>query len=471
MSHRNTLNFAFVMTIFVASQLTGLSQSPQSNNYNKAEIGLSDESCSNFSVSAFAHFDPCGEGDNDAIGIVMGGAKPYQVSWYHEYEEGKDSLVNIESESFKRGNVVRGIGLGMYRVVVTDSKGCSSFDKLELTSDNERAENLLRINESKDKIYLDKTRKDDLYIWTKDNEVLPEEDQAHLIINEPGKYSVQVIKAVGCSKTFELEVGEEDQPASDCAFELLISDSFDRNWGNWNDGGSDAARLKLGGRNPGSAIRLRDNSGIASSIYTDNLDLSHTNYIKVSFGLSVKNLSKGESLILEYSIDQGASFNGLDQWEVGTRISNDKEYSISNEYAVSDMNENVMIRFRSAASSNRDLIYLDNVEISHCENEVGIKEAELAKSRSSENNELSTPEISYSVYPNPTTRWIKVDLGSNAKLASHIQVYSATGELLVEKRILDEKNNIKIDFEDLPSGVYFLKVDSSDKLQKIIKQV
>ena len=62
------------------------------------------------------------------------------------------------------------------------------------------------------------------------------------------------------------------------------TENFEQSLGIWNDGGSDAFRLKQTNLVNGEyCVRLRDNSNAASSIFTDNLNLSGYNVVFVSF--------------------------------------------------------------------------------------------------------------------------------------------------------------------------------------------
>ena len=75
---------------------------------------------------------------------------------------------------------------------------------------------------------------------------------------------------------------------------------FESGWGIWNDGGSDAYRLD----NPtysasgNFTARIRDNSGGASSIYTDNLSLSGVSLVVVEFTYFPASMENGEDLSL-----------------------------------------------------------------------------------------------------------------------------------------------------------------------------
>ena len=71
------------------------------------------------------------------------------------------------------------------------------------------------------------------------------------------------------------------------------------------------------------------------------------------------------------------------------------------------------------------------------------------------------------IYPNPTNNIVNIDL-KNDKFS--IAVYDQAGKKLIEKN--SSTGEIKIDFSNLNSGIYFLKVNG-DKIsftEKVVKQ-
>ncbi len=77
-------------------------------------------------------------------------------------------------------------------------------------------------------------------------------------------------------------------------------------------------------------------------------------------------------------------------------------------------------------------------------------------------------DIDISMYPNPTNNFIILE-SKNSQVKSAF-LYSKEGKLITE--YLLKSNKTKIDLADLPSGIYFLKVetDTNSVTKKIIKQ-
>jgi hypothetical protein len=67
----------------------------------------------------------------------------------------------------------------------------------------------------------------------------------------------------------------------------------------------------------------------------------------------------------------------------------------------------------------------------------------------------------FAVYPNPTSRQLKLDLPQmEASAESVIQVYNTTGQLMMEKRLEEVVSEEVIDVEHLPQGTYLIRFDN-----------
>ena len=76
-----------------------------------------------------------------------------------------------------------------------------------------------------------------------------------------------------------------------------------------------------------------------------------------------------------------------------------------------------------------------------------------------------------SLYPNPTSKFLKVELSDFNVKKIRIQVLNSVGQLLLDESFTN--NNTSFNIQDFPVGVYFVKLISDNQLieiQKIIKQ-
>ena len=142
------------------------------------------------------------------------------------------------------------------------------------------------------------------------------------------------------------------------------TEDFEQGWGIWNDGGSDAYRLNQANLVNGNySARLRDNSNAASSIFTDNLNLSGFNVVFISFQFLPESMETNEDFFLEYSANGGTNFETIRNYVVGRDFNNGER---RHEQVTVNRNftNTSVFRFRCDASGNSDFIYLDDVTIS-----------------------------------------------------------------------------------------------------------
>lgn len=169
--------------------------------------------------------------------------------------------------------------------------------------------------------------------------------------------------------------GDIDCADSDCSQEspcnrawmLLSNATFESGWGIFNDGGVDARRTinDSAYANSGSyCARIRDNSGVSSSIYTDPFDLSGDSELRVGFSFYTVSMENGEDFLFE--LWDGASWVALGSWARGTDFDNSTRYNTAVTVNTSQVNlaSDAQIRFRADASGNNDKVYIDDVTIS-----------------------------------------------------------------------------------------------------------
>ena len=147
---------------------------------------------------------------------------------------------------------------------------------------------------------------------------------------------------------------------------VLFSDGFEGSFGNWNDGGSDCT-LSASNPNSGiSSVRIRDNSGQSSSIYTGNLDFSSYDEVQIDFSFYPVSMENNEDFFLEVSTNGGSSYTIVQSWASGTDFQNNVRYNPSVTISSINFTTNTRLRIRCDASGNNDQIYLDDVVVSGC---------------------------------------------------------------------------------------------------------
>lgn len=152
----------------------------------------------------------------------------------------------------------------------------------------------------------------------------------------------------------------------------LIYDDFESGLGNWNDPGSDCARINNSNfsSNGNFSLRLRDNSNTSNS--TSNvLDLSLSDTVIVEFSFMANSMEVGEDFWLQMSTNGGASFTLVQDWISGVDFSNNIRYYERVEI-VGPLTSNTRFRFVCDATANGDQVYFDEISISSCEESIDV---------------------------------------------------------------------------------------------------
>ena len=153
--------------------------------------------------------------------------------------------------------------------------------------------------------------------------------------------------------------------------EIFFSDfEVPRKWGAFFDGrirDGDARRYGRGGAFVHSgvgSIRLRDNSDVASSVYTEDYDIGAYQMLRVDYWFYARSMdNKNENFLLEFSDNGGASWEIVKSWAKDIDFQNDVWYEVIVDFDASAIDV-IRIRFRCDASNNGDVVYIDDVRFS-----------------------------------------------------------------------------------------------------------
>ncbi len=106
---------------------------------------------------------------------------------------------------------------------------------------------------------------------------------------------------------------------------------------------------------------------MASSLYTNPIALNDAHSIEFSAALYAVSMENGEDFMLELSFDNGQNFYVAKRWVAGTDFENDSRYYINALIENVPTTESyVVMRLRNDASSNSDMIYLDDLNVKFC---------------------------------------------------------------------------------------------------------
>jgi hypothetical protein len=168
--------------------------------------------------------------------------------------------------------------------------------------------------------------------------------------------------------TVIITVNEAVSPPAPNVWVELLSSNFESGWEGFLDGGSDARRSSRDANYANSGqycIRIRDNSGSASSFYSQNaIDLSGYSELKIEFSYFPRSMENGEDFMVE--LWNGSRWIIIANYTKNIDFSNNIRYnpSIIVDSVSINFSSGAKLRFRADGSSNADLIYIDDVNIS-----------------------------------------------------------------------------------------------------------
>lgn len=146
---------------------------------------------------------------------------------------------------------------------------------------------------------------------------------------------------------------------------VLFTDNFESGWGNWNDGGSRCDLVVTSPLDLGTSVQLTDNSGVASTTFSNAMNLTFYGSASIQYSYRTTGFSNGEDFFLEFSNNGGTSWTTVATYVKGSNLNNDQNYNETNTITTAGygFTNNSRFRFRSDASTTSDKVYLDNIVI------------------------------------------------------------------------------------------------------------
>ena len=189
---------------------------------------------------------------------------------------------------------------------------------------------------------------------------------------------------------------------------------FESGLDGWIDGGSDAFRYSGGRSYEGSfSMRIRDNSGTASSITLENVDVSSYDQVEVNFFFYPNSMETGEDFWLRFY--NGSSWTTVATWVSGTDFNNNTFYESTITLDASQYNfaANSGFRFQCDASANADRVYVDAITITGITGSSSKADSTHALGVNSGSAGNSTISDDMIVYPNPVKNILNINPSYN----------------------------------------------------------
>ncbi len=249
---------------------------------------------------------------------------------------------------------------------------------------------------------------------------------------------------------------------------ILNESYFESGWDGWIDGGSDAFRYSGSRSYQGSySIRIRDNSGTASSMTLNNIDVTPYDQVEIDFFFYVSSMETGEDFWVRFF--DGSTWITVATYVSGSGINNNTFYQGTVTVDASQYNfaSNSGFRFQCDASGNADRIYIDQVTITGIAGGApranNLSALGLNISAANGGNDLDDEMI---IYPNPVKNVLNINPSYNVN--STYRIIDLNGRVIQRGRIL----NNTIDVNSLKSGVYLIELSDEEEtfMQKFIKQ-
>ena len=263
--------------------------------------------------------------------------------------------------------------------------------------------------------------------------------------------------------------GPDCSPCNSGGNETVFAHYFETGWDGWQDGGSDCFRYSGGRSWEGNySIRIRDNSGVASSMTSSTYDLSNYDQVELEFYFYPNSMESGEDFWLRYN--DGSGWQTIATYASGSSFENNTFYvaTVTLSNGQFNLSNNARFRFQCDASGNADRIYIDAVTLT------GITGA-----RKSENMQTIDPlykkslrepsdgDFDIKMSPNPTLDRVTINAEEEIRT---IRVYSIAGQLLKIER--PSNPSIELDVSDLSPGLYLVNIETTEEVttQKLIKE-
>lgn len=248
---------------------------------------------------------------------------------------------------------------------------------------------------------------------------------------------------------------------------------FESGWDGWIDGGNDCNRYSGNRAFEGNhAIRIKDNSGVKSSMTLEDINLWGLEDVKIEFEYFARSMEVGEDFFIKYH--DGSSWNTIATITSGTDFVGNGFNSA--QVSISDTNFsfpwNAKFRIQCDASDNSDRIFVDAVVISGTTasppSSAKVNQVDFGLFQSEGNLtpidfQSTEKEIDVLLTPNPANDQFRIAI-PNDKDIEFAKIYDLNGRLV---KTVDSHKLVSI--VNLNSGIYIVLVKFSDQTYKSVK--
>lgn len=255
-------------------------------------------------------------------------------------------------------------------------------------------------------------------------------------------------------------------PVSD----ILHQGYFETGLDGWVDGGSDCYRYSGSRSYEGTySMRLRDNSGTASSMTLSSFDVTAYDEIDIEFFFYPNSMENGEDFWVRFY--DGSTWRTVATYASGTNFNNGGFYTSTVTISKNDYNfpTNARFRFQCDASANADQVYIDQITItgkSGGGSFSGFDVVSLGGPVQTFGGPDSEEIDGFVLYPNPVLNTLSIRRTDDFEAT-----YSITN-LIGQTLLTGKLTNNQINVSSLSKGVYLISISDEEEtsVKKFIKQ-
>lgn len=241
---------------------------------------------------------------------------------------------------------------------------------------------------------------------------------------------------------------------------------FETGLDGWTDGGSDCARRNTSFSWEGSySIRLRDNSGTASSMTSPSYDLAGLGSAEISFYFYPNSMENGEDFWVRYN--DGSGWQTVASYASGSSFTNGSFYTatVTLDAASYDLTDGARFRIQCDASANGDQVYIDEVTVTGSQTSgsnvgpsVTIEKVLTPTIRTFDVEELVEADVAF--FPNPASDKVSI---RTADGIAQVVILNLQGQE-VFRRGYDNLEQTTLDVSQLTAGTYLISIQTKEEV-------
>ena len=239
---------------------------------------------------------------------------------------------------------------------------------------------------------------------------------------------------------------------------------FESGLDGWIDGGSDCARRSTSFSWEGNySIRLRDNSGVASSMTSPSYDLAGLGSVEIKFYFYPNSMENGEDFWVRYN--DGSGWQTVATYASGTSFNNGSFYSatVTLDASAFNLTDGAQFRIQCDASANADQIYVDEVTVtgSLVSGSSSGLEVTIEEIPSIQTLDFGDQiELDVELYPNPASELVNIRVADEM---TQISIYKIDGQVVL-RRSFDGVDEAVLDISSLSSGAYMISIQTEEEV-------